>query len=201
MFGGISRVFTALQLSHYMHADHTAGSNFVMPELIPVLKREEIEAATAAIARQISSDYKGRSLVAVGVLKGAFIFLADLVRRLTIPVQVDFVRAASYGAGVTSSGRIELTKEIDIDIAGKDVLVVEDIVDSGLTLAYLINYLKQFKPGTVRVCTLLDKHERRQTQVKVDYACHTIAEGFLVGYGLDYDEAYRELPAIYHLKL
>ena len=171
-----------------------------MPELIPVLKREEIEASTAAVARQISSDYKGRPLVVVGVLKGAFIFLADLVRRITIPVQVDFVKATSYGAGATSCGKIKLTKEIDIDIAGKDVLVVEDIVDSGLTLTYLVDYLKQFKPETVRVCTLLDKHERRQSKVKVDYACHTIEKGFLVGYGLDYNEAYRELPAIYHLK-
>ncbi len=171
-----------------------------MLELIPVLKREEIEASTASVARQISSDYKGRPLVVVGVLKGAFIFLADLVRRITIPVQVDFVRAASYGAGATSSGKIKLTKEIDIDIAGKDVLVVEDIVDSGLTLTYLMDCLKQFKPETVRVCTLLDKYERRQSKVKVDYACHTIEKGFLVGYGLDYNEAYRELPAIYHLK-
>jgi len=172
-----------------------------MPELTPVLKKAEIEELTTAVARQISSDYKGRPLVVVGVLKGAFIFLADLVRRITIPVQVDFVRAASYGSGATSSGKIELTKEIDIDIAGKDVLVVEDIVDSGLTLTYLIDYLKKFKPETVRVCTLLDKYERRQSKVKVDYACHTIDKGFLVGYGLDYDEAYRELPAIYHLKL
>jgi len=172
-----------------------------MPELTPVLKKAEIEELTTAVALQISSDYKGRPLVVVGVLKGAFIFLADLVRRITIPVQVDFVRAASYGSGATSSGKIELTKEIDIDIAGKDVLVVEDIVDSGLTLTYLIDYLKKFKPETVRVCTLLDKYERRQSKVKVDYACHTIDKGFLVGYGLDYDEAYRELPAIYHLKL
>ena len=171
-----------------------------MPELIPVLKREEIEELTASVARQISSDYRGRPLVIVGVLKGAFIFLADLVRRITIPVQVDFVKAASYGSGATSSGKIELTKEIDIDIAGKDVLVVEDIVDSGLTLTYLVDYLKKLNPETVRVCTLLDKHERRQSKVKVDYACHTIDKGFLVGYGLDYNEAYRELPAIYHLK-
>ena len=171
-----------------------------MPELIPVLKREEIEELTASVARQISSDYRGHPLVVVGVLKGAFIFPADLVRRITIPVQVDFVRAASYGSGATSSGKIELTKEIDIDIAGKDVLVVEDIVDSGLTLTYLVDYLKQFNPETVRVCTLLDKHERRQSKVKVDYACHIIKKGFLVGYGLDYNEAYRELPAIYHLK-
>lgn len=171
-----------------------------MPELIPVLKTEEIDASIASLARQISSDYKGRPLVLVGVLKGAFIFLADLVRRLTIPVQVDFVRAASYGSGDTSSGRIKLTKEIDLDIAGKDVLVVEDIVDSGLTLTYLVDYMKKFKPATVRVCTLLDKHERRQSKVKVDYACHIVEKGFLVGYGLDYDEAYRELPAIYHMK-
>ena len=171
-----------------------------MPELIPVLKREEIEELTASVARQISSDYKGRHLVLVGVLKGAFIFLADLVRHLTIPVEVDFVRAASYGSGSTSSGKIELTGELDIDIEGKDVLVVEDIVDSGLTLTYLIDYLKKLKPETVRVCTLLDKYERRQSRVKVDYACHIVDKGFLVGYGLDYDEAYRELPEIYHLK-
>ena len=171
-----------------------------MPELIPVLRKEEIEESIISVARQISSDYKGRPLVIVGVLKGAFIFLADLVRRLSIPAQIDFVRAASYGAGATSSGKIELTKEIDVDIAGKDVLVVEDIVDSGLTLTYLLEYLNRFKPETVRVCTLLDKHERRQSQVKIDYACHTIDKGFLVGYGLDYNEAYRELPAIYHLK-
>ncbi len=171
-----------------------------MLELIPVLKREEIEEMTASIARRISSDYSGRDLVLIGVLKGAFIFLADLVRQLTIPVKVDFVRAASYGSGVTSSGKIELTKKIDIDIEGKDVLVVEDIVDSGLTLTYLVDYLKKFKPATVRVCTLLDKHERRQSMVKVDYACHTVDKGFLVGYGLDHDEAYRELPEIYHLK-
>jgi len=171
-----------------------------MPELIPVLKREEIEESTASVARQISAAYKGRKLVLVGVLKGAFIFMADLARRLTIPDEIDFVRAASYGSGTTSSGKIELTKEIDIDMEGKDVLVVEDIVDSGLTLTYLVNYLKKLKPATVSVCTLLDKIERRQSQVKVDYACHTIEKGFLVGYGLDYDEAYRELPAIYHLK-
>lgn len=171
-----------------------------MPELIPVLKREDIEESTASVARQISAAYNGRKLVLVGVLKGAFIFLADLARRITIPVEIDFVRAASYGSGTTSTGKIELTKGIDIDIEGKDVLVVEDIVDSGLTLAYLVNYLKTFRPATVRVCTLLDKLERRQSNVKVDYACHTIEKGFLVGYGLDYDEAYRELPAIYHLK-
>ncbi len=171
-----------------------------MPELIPVLKRAEIEALTASVARQISSDYKGRDLILIGVLKGAFIFLADLVRHLTISVKVDFVRAASYGSGATSSGKIELTKEIDLDVSGKHLLVVEDIVDSGLTLTYLIDYLKKFKPATVRVCSLLDKHERRQTEVTVDYACHVVDKGFLVGYGLDYDEAYRELPEIYHLK-
>jgi len=171
-----------------------------MPELIPVLKREDIEESTASVARQISAAYKGRTLVLVGVLKGAFIFMADLARRLTIPVEIDFVRAASYGSGTISCGKIELTKEIDINIEGKDVLIVEDIVDSGLTLTYIVNYLKTLKPATVRVCTLLDKLERRQSKVKVDYACHTIEKGFLVGYGLDYDEAYRELPAIYHLK-
>ena len=153
------------------------------------------------IARKISSDYQGCELVLVGVLKGAFHFLSDLARQLTVPVQIDFVRVASYGAGTASSGRIRLTKDIEIDIRDRHVLIVEDIVDTGLTLTYLINHLQSFGPRSVKVCTLLDKQERRQAQVGVDYAGHTLEKGFLVGYGLDYAENYRDLPEIYHLKL
>jgi hypoxanthine phosphoribosyltransferase len=120
---------------------------------------------------------------------------------LSIPVQVDFIRVASYGSDTSSSGRINLTKAIEIDVKSKDVLVVEDIVDTGLTLSYIIDYLKSFQPKTVKVCTLLDKRQRRQANVKIDYACHIVTEGFLVGYGLDYDEDYRDLPEIYHLQL
>ena len=172
-----------------------------MPELIPVLKKSEINNMVAQVARRISSDYQDHELILIGVLKGAFVFLSDLMLNLSIPVQVDFIRVASYGSDTSSSGRINLTKAVEIDVKNKDVLVVEDIVDTGLTLSYIIDYLKSFKPKTVKVCTLLDKRQRRQANVKIDYACHIVTEGFLVGYGLDYDEDYRDLPEIYHLQL
>lgn len=172
-----------------------------MPELIPVLKKNDINNMVAQVARRISSDYQDHELILIGVLKGAFVFLSDLMLNLSIPVQVDFVRVASYGSDTSSSGRINLTKAIEIDVKNKDVLVVEDIVDTGLTLSYIIDYLKSFKPKTVKVCALLDKRQRRQANVKIDYACHIVTEGFLVGYGLDYDEDYRDLPEIYHLQL
>ena len=172
-----------------------------MPELIPVLKKNDINSMVAQVARRISSDYQDHELILIGVLKGAFVFLSDLMLNLSIPVQVDFIRVASYGSDTSSSGRINLTKAIEIDVKSKDVLVVEDIVDTGLTLSYIIDYLKSFQPKTVKVCTLLDKRQRRQANVKIDYACHIVTEGFLVGYGLDYDEDYRNLPEIYHLQL
>jgi hypoxanthine phosphoribosyltransferase len=153
------------------------------------------------MARTISSDYKDHDLVLIGVLKGAFVFISDLVRHLSIPVKIDFIRVLSYVSGVSSSRDIQLTKDIEIDIKNKDVLIIEDIVDTGLTLKYLIDYLKTYHPKTVRVCTLIDKHERREVDVEIDYICHSVAEGFLVGYGLDYDEDYRYLPEVYHLQL
>jgi hypoxanthine phosphoribosyltransferase len=172
-----------------------------MPEFIPVLKKDEINKAVVDVAREISSDYKDRELIIIGVLKGAFIFLSDLIRNMAIPVKVDFVGVSSYGNNNSSSGKIQLTKNIEIDIKDKNVLVVEDIIDSGLTSAWIVDYLKSFKPETVNVCALIDKRERRETQVQVDYACHVVQEGFLIGYGLDYAEDYRNLPEIYHLKL
>ena len=172
-----------------------------MPELIPVLKKNDINNMVAQVARRISSDYQDHELILIGVLKGAFVFLSDLMLNLSIPVQVDFIRVASYGSDTSSSGRINLTKAVEIDVKNKDVLVVEDIVDTGLTLSYIIDYLKSFEPKTVKVCTLLDKRQRRQANVKIDYACHIVNEGFLVGYGLDYNEDYRALPEIYHLQL
>ena len=172
-----------------------------MPELIPVLTKAQIEKLVDDMARKISDDYKHQDLVLIGVLKGAFIFLSDLCRHLTIPVKIDFVQASSYGSGTSSSGNIKLNKDIDIVIRGKDVLVVEDIVDTGLTLSYLIEYIKGFGSKTVKLCTMIDKRERRETDIRVDYACHVVDKGFLVGYGLDYAENYRELPGIFHLKL
>jgi hypoxanthine phosphoribosyltransferase len=171
-----------------------------MPDLIPVLKKDEIEKKIASIAHKISLDYQDQELILVGVLKGAFVFLADLMRKLTIPVKVDFVRTYSYGANTFSSEHIQLSKKLEIDINEKDVLIIEDIVDTGLTLTWLIDYLKSFRPKTVRVCTLLDKVERRKKKITIDYACHVVQEGFLVGYGLDYAENYRNLPEIYNLK-
>ncbi|MDX2439265.1 MAG: hypoxanthine phosphoribosyltransferase [Desulfobacterales bacterium] len=172
-----------------------------MPEFIPVLKKDDIDKMVVAVARKISSDYKDRELILIGVLKGSFVFLSDLIRNLSIPVKVDFVGVSSYSDKTSSSGKIQLTKSIEIDIKNKNVLVVEDIVDSGLTLAWLIDYLMSFKPETVNVCAMIDKSERRETQIQIDYTCHTVKEGFLVGYGLDYAEDYRNLPEIYHLKL
>ncbi len=173
-----------------------------MPEFIPVIKKHEIQRQILRVAETISTDYQGRELVLIGVLKGAFLFLADLARELKLEtVKIDFLQASSYGADIVSSETIVLKKDIDVDIRGKDVLVVEDIVDTGLTLAYLINHLERYGPNSIRVCAMIDKSERRKAAISVDYACATVKKGFLVGYGLDYAEAYRNLPEIYHLKL
>ena len=172
-----------------------------MPDLNPVLSKEEIEKAVAELAQQISNDYQNREVVFVGVLKGAFIFLADLVRYLSIPVQIDFVRLSSYGCHTETSGSICLTKELEIDITGRDVIVVEDIIDTGLSLEFLLKHLNSKAPKCVRLCTLIDKRERRDRHFTIDYVGCIVEQGFLVGYGLDYAEQYRHLPAIYDLKL
>jgi len=172
-----------------------------MSEFIPVLTKNEIDAQVSHIAQVISADYKDRELILIGILKGAFIFLSDLIRQLSIPVKVDFMCVSSYGDHTTSLGRIKLIKDVDIDINNKDVLIVEDIVDTGITLSYLVEHLHASGASSVRICTLIDKRERRETDVRVDYACHTVDKGFLVGYGLDYAEFYRNLPEVYHLKL
>ena len=171
-----------------------------MVDLIPVLNEDEIEKMVADVAQKISDDYKNSKLVLIGVLKGAFVFMSDLIRKITIPVKIDFVGVSSYGLNTASSGKITLTRNIEIDIKNKDVLIIEDIVDTGLTLKYLIDYLKSFDPKSVKICALLDKYERRKTKIRVDYPCHRIEKGFVVGYGIDYAEDYRNLPAIYHLK-
>ena len=173
-----------------------------MPDFIPILKEADIKHRIVEVSKRISSDYQGHELILIGVLKGSFIFLGDLARQLTLEkIQIDFLRASSYGDRTSSCGMIRLTKDIDIDISGKHVLIVEDIVDSGLTLSFLIDHLKKQSPTTIKVCTLIDKKERRMTDVEVDYACHIIEKGFVVGYGLDYAEHYRNLPDIYDLKI
>ncbi|MDY6951631.1 MAG: hypoxanthine phosphoribosyltransferase [Thermodesulfobacteriota bacterium] len=169
-------------------------------QMVPVLSKADIAKKVRALAEQISKDYAQKEVVAVGILKGSFIFLADLVRELTIPVQIDFVRLASYGSGTASSGSVQLTKEIELDLTHRHVLVVEDIVDSGMTIAYLLDHLRKFRPESVKVCAFIDKTERREVEIPIDYVGHVVDHGFLVGYGLDFDDKYRTLPEIFHLR-
>lgn len=171
-----------------------------MTELIPVLSEKEIHTRIQAVARQISEDHEGKKLVMVGVLKGAFIFLADLVRELSVPCTIDFIGASSYGKEQISSGHVRITKDIELDLVGTHVVLVEDIVDTGLTLSHLVKHIENRGAVSVKICTLLDKHERREKNIRIDYVCHSIQDGFIVGYGIDYAENYRHLPAIYHLK-
>lgn len=166
-----------------------------------MLTERDIEEKVGRVAQKISSDYKNKPLVLIGVLKGAFIFLADLSKKLSIPVEIDFVRYASYGKGDTSSGRLMLKSDIGIDIADRHVLIVEDIIDSGQTMSALKEHLQSHGPQSIRICTFIDKKERRKIDCDPDYVCHSVENGFLVGYGLDYAEQYRNLPALYSLIL
>lgn len=164
-----------------------------------VLSREAIAARVRELAQEISRDYAGQDVVFVGILKGAFIFLADLVRLLDFPVEVDFVRLRSYGAGTVTSGEIHITKDVELPLAGRHVLVVEDIVDEGLTLDFLRQHLRNHHPQSLRICCLIDKQERRRVQVPLDYVGFTVPKGFLVGYGLDCGEKFRTLPEVYEV--
>lgn len=163
-------------------------------------KNEDIGKRVRELAHQISKDYAGRELIVIGILKGAFIFMADLIRALSIPCTIDFVRCASYGTGSESSEKVVLTKDIETSIKDRDVLIVEDIVDTGLTLKYLVEWLKERNPHSLRVCAFLDKRKRRKVPFEADYVGFTMDDGFLVGYGLDFGERYRFLPDIYVIK-
>ena len=169
-----------------------------MAESIKVLvPEEEVDARIRALGEQISKDYEGKQIHLICVLKGGVFFMCELAKRITVPVSMDFMSVSSYGAGTVSSGVVRIIKDLDEPLEGKNVLIVEDIIDSGRTLAYLIEVLKQRGPKDIHLCTLLDKPERRvKKQVKVDYTCFTIPDEFVVGYGLDYDQQYRNLPYI-----
>lgn len=171
-----------------------------MPELIPLISQQEIKEKIQEIGQKITRDYKGLDLVVVGVLKGSFVFLADLVRQITIDHEIDLVGASSY-EGTSSSGQIVFTKKPDLELKGRDVLLVEDIVDTGRTLVKTLESIQLLNPRSLKICALIDKSERRETQVNVDYSCFCLDKGFIVGYGLDYNEKYRNLPAIFDLKL
>lgn len=168
--------------------------------LVLLYRRDEIARRVEELAARINADYVGRDLVLIGILRGAFVFLADLIRHLTIPVNVDFIGAASYGARSQTSGQVTITKELQIPVSGRDLLLVEDIEDTGVTLQAIRNKLEELGPRSIKVCTLIDKRERRLVDVAVDYAGFTIAKGFIVGYGIDYAEQYRHLPDICYVE-
>lgn len=161
-----------------------------------LLTEEEVDRRIQEIGDQISSDYNGRQVHLICVLKGGSFFMCELAKRITVPVSLDFMSVSSYGSATKSSGVVKIVKDLDEPLKDKDVLVVEDIVDSGRTLSYLLDLLKDRGPRSVRLCTLLDKPERRVKEVHVDYTCFQIPDEFVVGYGLDYDQRYRNLPYI-----
>ncbi|MBS4982676.1 MAG: hypoxanthine phosphoribosyltransferase [Hungatella hathewayi] len=162
-----------------------------------LIPEEEVNKRISEVAAQISKDYEGRDIHLICILKGGVFFTCELAKRITVPVSLDFMSVSSYGTGTVSSGVVRIIKDLDEPLDGKDVLIVEDIIDSGRTLAYLIEVLKQRNPKRIQLCTLLDKPERRvKKEVEVAYTCFTIPDEFVVGYGLDYDQKYRNLPYI-----
>jgi hypoxanthine phosphoribosyltransferase len=161
-----------------------------------VFPRDVIQKRVKELGKEISRDYAGREVILIGVLNGAFVFMADLIRFLDIPVQVDFVRLASYGSKTESTGEVMFTKDIELPLTAKNVLVVEDIIDTGHTLSYFKDIIALHNPRSIKICALLSKTGRRKTPIVIDYVGFELERGFLVGYGLDYNENYRHLPDI-----
>lgn len=165
-----------------------------------LLGERQIAQRVAELGAQISEEYRGKNLLLVSVLKGAVMFMADLMRHIDIPCSIDFMCVSSYGAGVKTSGVVKIVKDLNLELKNFDLLIIEDILDSGMTLSYLKKTLALRGPKTIKICTLLDKPERRQADVTADYVGFTVPDEFVVGYGLDYDEKYRNLPYIGVLK-
>ncbi|MCL0076056.1 hypoxanthine phosphoribosyltransferase [Dehalococcoidia bacterium] len=164
------------------------------------IARNQIRQKVAELAERIRQDYVNKNPLLIGILKGSFVFLSDLIRLLDMPLEIDFIRISSYGSGKESSGKIEITCDLKTPITDRDVLVVEDIVDTGLSLSSFLDRLRQEKPASIRLCALLDKPSRRKTPIHIDYPGFTIPDRFVVGYGLDFDEKYRYLPDICYLE-
>ena len=179
----------------------SSGNFPVSIQIIPLISEDEIQQRVGELGRKISADYEGKTLHAVGILKGAWIFMADLVRQFTVPVTTDFIAVASYGSGTESSGRITLVSYVRDSIEGKDVLLVEDIVDTGYCLQFLLETLLKRKPKSLKTCVFLDKPERHQVDMTLDYLGMTIPDRFVVGYGLDYDEQFRHVPYIGYIEI
>lgn len=165
-----------------------------------LLTEEELKAKCAEMGAQITKDYQGKNLLLVTVLKGAVVYLADLMRNIDLPCAIDFMVVSSYGSGTQTSGVVKIVKDLDQDLAGKDILIVEDILDSGVTLDYLKGLLQSRNPASIRIATLLDKPERRKVDLQADYIGYRVPDEFVVGYGLDYAEKYRNLPYVGVLK-
>ncbi|HEX8147003.1 MAG TPA: hypoxanthine phosphoribosyltransferase [Pyrinomonadaceae bacterium] len=183
-----------------MSSSAVAVSEFSNPNLEPLFTSEQIQTRVAEMGAEIARDYAGQTPLLVGVLKGAYIFLSDLVRATDLRLGVEFMAISSYGSGMRSTGEVRIVKDLDVPVDGRDILVVEDIVDTGLTLSFLIGSLHQRGAKTVRLAALLDKFERRERDVKIDYCGFRIPDAFVVGYGLDYAERYRNLPYIAVIK-
>ena len=158
--------------------------------------QDEIKQAVARLATEIRQDYQGKQLLLIGILKGSFMFMADLVRQLQLPVEVEFVKLSSYGVSKETSGRVKVVQGLKTPIKGRDVLVIEDIVDTGLTISFLLDYLRKRKPASLRLCALTDKSSRRQVPVTIHYLGFTVPNKFIVGYGIDWNEKFRYLPDI-----
>ena len=165
-----------------------------------LFSEEKIASIVRNMGRQISEDYVGKNLFMVSVLKGSLVFMADLMRAVTIPCSIDFLSVSSYGNGTASSGEVRILKDLDCSLEGKDLLIVEDILDSGMTLSFLLKTLSARNPASIRLCTFLDKPERRRVDIRPDYVGAEVPDKFIVGYGLDYAEKYRNLPYIGVLK-
>lgn len=165
-----------------------------------LFSQEKLAQIVEGMGKRISEDYEGKNLLMVSILKGSVVFMTDLMRSITIPCSIDFMAVSSYGSGVKTSGVVKIIKDLDIDLKGWDVLVVEDILDSGLTLSYILELLQARGPKSIRLCTLFDKPDRRTADVKADYVGTVVPDEFIVGYGLDYSEKYRNLPFVGVLK-
>lgn len=165
-------------------------------QLKVLITREEIKNTVAKLANEIKEDYRGKHPLLIGVLKGSFVFMADLIRQLDLPVEIDFIRLYSYGADMKSSGKVKVVQRLKTPVKGRDVLVIEDIVDTGLTLSFLLNYLRRKKPASLKVCALTDKPSRRKAPVSIEYLGFTLPNKFIVGYGLDLNQKFRNLPDI-----
>ncbi len=161
-----------------------------------LLSADEIAAKCAELGKQITQDYKGKDLLLVSVLKGGVVFFSDLIRHIDLPLMIDFMVVASYGMAAKTTGNVKVIKDLDINVADKDILIIEDILDSGVTLQHLTVLLNSRNPNSIKICTLLDKPERRKADIKSDYVGFVVPDEFLIGYGLDYAEKYRNLPYI-----